>query len=35
MRNVVFEEEALDGINQYIEWYTDYFEELYSDAGLW
>jgi hypothetical protein len=35
MRNLVFEEGALEGINQYIERYTDYFEELYSDTGLW
>ena len=35
MPKVIFENTALEGINQYIERYTLYFEELYSDTGLW
>ena len=35
MPKVVFEDTALEGINHYIERYTLYFEELYSDTGLW
>lgn len=35
MPKVVFDTIALDGINRYIERYTLYFEELYSDTGVW
>lgn len=35
MFKVVFANTALEWVNRYIERYTRYFEELYSDTGLW
>lgn len=35
MPKVVFDDLALSGVNRYIEKYTEYYEELYSDTWLW
>ncbi len=35
MYNVVFESNARIWINTYIEWYTWYYVDLYSDSGIW
>jgi len=35
MRNVVFSEDVFHRINQYSRHYRMYFEETYTDTGIW
>ncbi len=35
MYNVVFSDLALSSINMYSQKYREYFQELYTDTGLW
>jgi|GEM_PF-1690661 len=34
MRNVVFAEKVLNRVNQYMQDYRMYFEEVYTDTGI-
>ena len=35
MPSIIFSEEAIFSINQYSLRYAQYFEDLYSDTGIW
>ena len=35
MRNIVFSEAVVFRVNQYAERYRLYFEETYTDTGIW
>jgi hypothetical protein len=35
MYKVLFDREALSSVDSYIIQYTRYYEELYSDSGIW
>jgi hypothetical protein len=35
MPNVRFSESAIDAINEYSRKYREYYEDLYSDTGIW